>query len=158
MAASKRSGCYGALMFLDLDNFKSLNDTQGHAAGDLLLIEAANRLKNCVRETDTVARLGGDEFVVVVDGLNEDKVESSELARVIAQKISASLAQPYRLLVEQDGAVARTVEHRSSASIGVVVFIESEGSQADFLKWADTAMYQAKGAGRSLIRFYEGSA
>lgn len=157
MAASKRSECYGALMFLDLDNFKSLNDTQGHAAGDLLLIEAANRLKNCVRETDTVARLGGDEFVVVVDGLKVDRLESSEQAMVIAQKISASLAQPYRMLVEQDRAVARTVEHRSSASIGVVVFIEREGSQADFLKWADAAMYQAKGAGRSLIRFYEGS-
>jgi len=155
IAASKRSGCYGALMFLDLDNFKSLNDTQGHAAGDLLLIEAAHRLKNCVREIDTVARLGGDEFVVVVDGLNADRVESSEQAKLIAQKISAAMAEPYRLLIEQDGAQAKTVEHRSSASIGVALFIDSEGSQADFLKQADAAMYQAKGAGRSLIRFWD---
>jgi diguanylate cyclase (GGDEF)-like protein/PAS domain S-box-containing protein len=155
IAASKRSACYGALMFLDLDNFKSLNDTHGHGAGDLLLIEAANRLQHCVRKIDTVARLGGDEFVVVVGDLNQDKAESSLQAKTIAQKISGALAEPYRLALSPDEQTATVVEHRCSASIGVVVFIENEGSQDDFLKWADAAMYRAKAEGRSLIRFWE---
>jgi diguanylate cyclase (GGDEF)-like protein len=155
IAASKRSACYGALLFLDLDNFKALNDTHGHAAGDLLLIEAAIRLKGCVRATDTVARLGGDEFVVVVGSLNVDKAESTAQARLIAGKIEASLSTPYLISVKHDGKVDSTIEHQCTASIGAVVFIDHEGSQEDFLRWADTAMYKAKEAGRSLIRFYE---
>ena len=91
IAAGKRNACHGALMFLDLDNFKSLNDTHGHIAGDLLLIEAANRLKHCVREVDTVARFGGDEFVVLLSELNADKAESAELTATVAEKIRAAL-------------------------------------------------------------------
>jgi diguanylate cyclase (GGDEF)-like protein len=156
MAASKRSGCYGALMFLDLDNFKPLNDTHGHEAGDLLLIEVANRMKNCVREIDTVARLGGDEFVVILSDLNVDKAESVSQAAIIAEKIRHSLAEPYALKVQRDEGET-TVEHRCTVSIGVVLFINHDASQHEIFKWADSAMYQAKDAGRNLIRFHDSS-
>jgi len=157
MAAGKRSGCYGALMFLDLDNFKSLNDTHGHAVGDLLLIEAAARLKRCVRQVDTVARFGGDEFVVMLSHLNADKTESACQARIVAEKIRASLSEPYLLTIMRDGKADATVEHCCTASIGVALFMNHEASQDDILRWADTAMYQAKQGGRNSIRFCESS-
>lgn len=155
LAASKRSGLYGALMFLDLDNFKSLNDTHGHAAGDLLLMEGARRLTACVRETDTVARLGGDEFVVLLNELHTDQTTSTEQAAAVAEKIRAALAAPYQLSVTQPGDPATTVEHHCSVSIGVVVFVNHLSSQTDLMKWADAAMYQAKDAGRNRVQFYE---
>lgn len=155
MMASKRSGRYGALMFLDLDNFKPLNDTQGHAAGDLLLIEVAKRLKSCVREIDTVARIGGDEFVVMLSELEAHKTESNLQAHTIAEKIRITLAEPYQLTVKHDEETDTPVMHRCTASIGVVVFSNQEGSQEDILKWADAAMYQAKEGGRNQIRFHE---
>ena len=158
LVESKRSGRYGALMFLDLDNFKALNDSQGHAVGDLLLQQAAQRMKNCVREVDTVARLGGDEFVMMLGELDADKAESTQQAGSIAEKIRAALAVPYVLTVKHDGGVDTTVEHQCSASIGAVVFTQREGSQDDFLKWADSAMYQAKEAGGNLIRFHAANA
>ncbi len=150
MASSKRSGCYGALMFLDLDKFKPLNDTHGHAVGDLLLIEVADRLKSCVREADTVARFGGDEFVVMLAELNSDRAESTSQANIVAEKILAALSIPYRLPVKNN----LFVEHRCTASIGVIMFINHELSQDDLLKCADMAMYQAKESGRNQIRFY----
>jgi diguanylate cyclase (GGDEF)-like protein/PAS domain S-box-containing protein len=155
MAASHRSGCYGAVMFLDLDNFKPLNDTYGHDVGDLLLIEATDRLKSCVRETDTVARFGGDEFVVMLSELNLDKTESTTQAHTVAEKIRAVLAEPYLLRLRHEGGADTMVEHSCTASIGVVVFINHEESQEDILKWADAAMYQAKASGRNSIRFYD---
>jgi len=158
MAASRRSACHGALMFIDLDNFKPLNDTHGHVVGDLLLIEAADRLKSCVRAMDTVARLGGDEFVVMLSDLDADKAESTSQAELVAEKIRTHLSAPYRLRVGHDGTGGTTVEHLCTASIGVVVFINHEGSQDDILRWADTAMYEAKAAGRNLIRFYDAGA
>lgn len=151
MAASKRSGLYGALMFLDLDNFKQLNDTHGHDMGDLLLVEVAKRLGACVREMDTVARLGGDEFVVLLGELDADKTQSTEQAAVVAEKIRVSLATPYLLTVAQPGEQERSVEHRCSASIGVVLFVSHEASQIDLMKWADAAMYQAKETGRNKV-------
>lgn len=156
MTASKRSGHYGALMFMDIDNFKPLNDLYGHVAGDLLLIEAADRLKRSVRESDTVARFGGDEFVVVLNELDADKQTSTALARTVAEKISAALSAPYLLSVSSEGGDTVTVEHRCTASIGVVLFNNHEGSQDDLLKWADTTMYKAKVEGRNLVRFYDG--
>jgi diguanylate cyclase (GGDEF)-like protein/PAS domain S-box-containing protein len=156
LADSKRSGDYGAVMFLDLDNFKALNDTHGHKAGDMLLIEAAHRLKNCVREVDTVARLGGDEFVVMVGDLDRGKAPSTAQANAIAEKIRLSMADPYGLNVARDESASVMVEHRCTASIGVAVFISSEGSDEDFLRWADAAMYQAKVAGGNQIRFHQG--
>jgi diguanylate cyclase (GGDEF)-like protein/PAS domain S-box-containing protein len=157
MAAGKRSGRHSALMFMDLDNFKPLNDLHGHVAGDLLLIEAADRLMRSVRESDTVARFGGDEFVVVLDELDSDRSVSTLQARKVAEKISAALSAPFLLRVSHEGKAAITVEHRCTASIGVVVFINHEGSQDDILKWADATMYRAKQDGRNLIRFYEGA-
>ena len=155
LAASKRSGSYGALLFLDLDNFKALNDEHGHGAGDLLLTEVARRMKNCVRETDTVARLGGDEFVVVVGDLGTDKAQSTLQARVVAEKICAVVAAPHQLVIRHHGVLDETVEYQCTASMGGVVFKDNEGSQEDFLRWADAAMYKAKEAGSSLIRFHE---
>ncbi len=153
-AASKRNQRYGALLFLDLDNFKPLNDKFGHEFGDLLLIEVANRLKACVREVDTVARFGGDEFVVLVGNLDLSKDEAAVQANRVAEKIRDSLAEPYRLSVAQDGGAAATIEHRCTVSIGVAMFFDSVQSEEEVLKQADKAMYEAKEAGRNTIRFY----
>ena len=154
LLASKRSAFYGALMFMDLDNFKALNDKHGHSAGDLLLVEVASRLKSCVREIDTVARFGGDEFVVLLDELALGQEESKAQAGVIAEKIRLALAEPYTLAVVREGADAVTLVHRCTASVGVTLFIHSEASQDDILMRADTAMYQAKEQGRNRVRFY----
>ena len=153
IAASSRSGCYGALMFLDLDNFKSLNDLHGHGVGDLLLIEAAQRLARSVRVADTVARFGGDEFVVMLGVLSADRVESHRLAATIAEKIRVALAAPYRL--PSDPASQTFVEHRCTASIGVALFISHDVVQDDLLKWADAAMYRAKDAGSDRVCFHD---
>ena len=153
MVASQRNGKYCALMFLDLDNFKPLNDQYGHSAGDLLLIEVASRIKSCVRQTDTTARFGGDEFVVVLSELESDKAESCKQAGIIAEKIRSSLSQPFVLTKRQGAAAESIIEHQCTSSIGVVVFINHEASQEDVIKWADMTMYQAKQDGRNLIRF-----
>lgn len=142
-AVSKRSGRYGAVMFLDLDNFKSLNDTHGHNVGDLLLIEVAHRITRCVREMDTVARFGGDEFVVMLSDLDVDKKLSVAQAGIVAAKIRITLAEPYLLTCRYDGNVETTVGHHCTASIGFALSIDHEASQEDILKWADIAMYQA---------------
>ena len=155
IAASRRSGLYGALIFLDLDNFKPINDTHGHGVGDLLLIEVAKRLSACVREVDTVARLGGDEFVVMLSELDADKALSAEQAAGVSEKIRASLATPYLLTVTQSGEQSTTVEHHCSTSIGVAMFVKHQLTQSDLMKWADAAMYQAKDAGGNAIRFYD---
>ena len=154
MASSKRSRFYGALMFIDLDNFKPLNDSCGHEAGDLLLKDVAKRLTECVREVDTVARVGGDEFVVMLSGLCADRAESTEQAAGVAEKIRASVVVPYRLTVPRHAQADDVVEHHCSASIGVVMFADHEASHTDILKRADVAMYQAKDAGRNTVRFW----
>lgn len=158
MAASKRSACYGALMFLDLDNFKPLNDAHGHEVGDLLLVEAARRLSGCVREMDTVARFGGDEFVVMLGHLNMDVMEATAQALAVAESIRATLSQPYVLTIPHDGEDDVTVEHHCTVSIGVALFSNLEASPDDILKWADVAMYKAKEAGRNRVCFYGSTA
>ncbi len=158
MAASKRSDCHAALMFLDLDNFKSLNDQYGHMAGDLLLIEAAARLKDCVREMDTVARYGGDEFVLILSELDVDEVESTSQAGIVAEKIRIGFMEPYSLTIKREGMADTIIEHQCTVSIGVALFVDHEASPDDLLKWADTAMYQAKEAGHNSIRFYDSKA
>ena len=155
LAASKRSNLYGAVMFLDLDNFKPLNDTYGHAIGDQLLAEAGKRLSNCVREIDTVARFGGDEFVVMLSELNIDKERSISQARFVADKLLAALSEPYRLALRNTGAADTMIEHRCTASVGAVIFHVPEDNQEEILKQADAAMYQAKEAGRNQVRFHE---
>ena len=154
MATSKRSGRYGAVMFLDLDNFKPLNDTHGHDMGDLLLIEVAHRITRCVREIDTVARFGGDEFVVILSELDVDKELSIAQAGIIAEKIRIALAEPYLLIRKQDDNTESTVEHHCTASIGVVLFINHETSPEDALKWSDMAMYKAKDDGRNTVHLF----
>jgi diguanylate cyclase (GGDEF)-like protein/PAS domain S-box-containing protein len=156
MAASKRSGRYGAVMFMDLDNFKPLNDAHGHDVGDLLLVEAAQRITSCVREMDTVARFGGDEFVVMLSELDVDKKLSIAQSGVVAEKIRVTLAEPYLLTRKQESGVEITVEHHCTSSIGVVLFINHEAGQEDIIKGADMAMYQAKEGGRNTIRFCDG--
>jgi diguanylate cyclase (GGDEF)-like protein/PAS domain S-box-containing protein len=155
MVASKRHGYYGALIFLDLDNFKPLNDAYGHDVGDLLLVEVARRISNCVRGVDTVARFGGDEFVVILSELDVDKAESAAQANIVAEKIRITLAEDYVLTIQPKGVPKTTVEHHCTSSIGVVLFINREATPGDIIKWADLAMYQAKAAGRNLIRFYD---
>ncbi len=158
MSASKRSGRYAALLFLDLDNFKPLNDIYGHDVGDLLLVEVARRISSCVREADTVARFGGDEFVVMLSELGMDKAESTTQASIVAEKIRVTLAESYTLPIQSDDAVETTLEHYCTSSIGVVLFINHEAAPRDIIKWADRAMYQAKAAGNNTIRFYDSDA
>jgi diguanylate cyclase (GGDEF)-like protein/PAS domain S-box-containing protein len=145
-AASARSQHYGAIMFLDLDHFKTLNDTRGHEIGDLLLKEVAVRLSSCVRDGDTVVRLGGDEFVVILEALSNNAHEAATQTERTAEKIQAVLNRPY-LIKEQT--------HHISPSIGIVMFRGHQEGVDDLLRYADIAMYQAKTAGRNTIRFYD---
>lgn len=145
-ASSARSGHHGALLFIDLDNFKSLNDTLGHDVGDLLLQQVAQRLKTCVREGDTVARLGGDEFVVVLEDLSTQMPEAAAQTETVGEKIFGAFNQPYWLADH---------EHRNTASIGVTLFGNKQFGLEDIMKQADIAMYQAKKAGRNTLRFFD---
>ena len=154
MVSGNRSGCYGALMSLDLDNFKSLNDHHGHMAGDLLLIEVARRLKSCIREIDTVARVGGDEFVVLLRDLTEDQAPAVSRAGMVAEKVRALLATTYVVqLAMDDGTLPHTVEHHCTASIGVVMFLGAQSLAEEVFKRADATLYQAKAAGRNRVLF-----
>lgn len=145
-ATSARVNRYGAVLFIDLDNFKTLNDTKGHDMGDQLLVEVAQRLKIKTRESDTVVRLGGDEFVVLFEGLNADLQRASLEAEHLAEGIRDSLNAPYCF---------DDYTHHSSPSIGIALFIGHEVSMDDLLKNADNAMYQAKNAGRNTIRLFD---
>jgi diguanylate cyclase (GGDEF)-like protein/PAS domain S-box-containing protein len=153
--SSKRNLNYCALMFMDLDNFKPLNDAHGHEAGDRLLIEVANRLQKCVRDVDTVARIGGDEFVVMLTGLDMDESISRRQSEKISEKIRASLSEPYLINVTNDEGVNVTVKHYCTASIGVVLFKGTSLSKEEIIKLADDGMYQAKSAGRNKVVFHE---
>lgn len=157
IAACKRSNRYGAVMFLDLDNFKPLNDTHGHKAGDLLLVEVARRLKSCVREVDTVARFGGDEFVVVLSELDGGESDCISQSQIVADKIHDVLAEPYWLASNFKGAAKMIVHPNVGASIGVSLFANNANAE-NILRWADMAMYQAKKAGRNQIQFHEETA
>ncbi len=146
MAASGRSGHQGALLFIDLDNFKTLNDTYGHDTGDLLLQQVAQRILACVRQQDTVARLGGDEFVVLLEDLSTDPAGAAAQAKVVGEKIMVSLNESYRL--------DKSVRY-STPSIGVALFSGQSQSLDELLKRADMAMYEAKTAGRNTMRFFD---
>ena len=146
MTSSTRSHQYAALLFIDLDNFKTLNDTHGHYMGDLLLQQVAARLRGSVREVDTVARLGGDEFVVMVEELSQDESQAAALVTKVAEKIVAALNQAYALPGQ---------EHYSTPSMGITLFVGQQESGDELLKRADVAMYQAKAAGRNTLRFFD---
>ncbi len=146
LASSARSGRKGALLFIDLDNFKTLNDTLGHDVGDVLLQHVATRLVACVREGDTVARLGGDEFVVMLEDMSEQAIGAAAQTEAIGEKILASLNESYPL---------GTHAYHSTPSIGVTLFSGHEQSVDELLKQADIAMYQSKKAGRNTMRFFD---
>ena len=146
LTASVRSGHRAAVLLIDLDNFKTLNDTLGHDKGDLLLQQVAQRLLSCVREGDTVARLGGDEFVVLLEGLSENPEDAAMQAEALGEKIMATLNQPYLLAGH---------ENRSTPSIGVTLFGGHQTAIEELLKQADLAMYQSKTAGRNTLRFFD---
>lgn len=146
LSTSARTGKHGALMFIDLDNFKALNDTRGHDKGDLLLQAVAQRLSASIREEDTVARLGGDEFVVMLEGLDDKIEEAANQTDAIGEKILAALNQPYYL---------ENIEYHNTPSIGITLFSDRHTSIEDLLKRADLAMYQAKAAGRNTLRFFD---
>ncbi|MBI3283784.1 MAG: EAL domain-containing protein [Burkholderiales bacterium] len=146
ISLSNRNDSHSAILFIDLDNFKTLNDTRGHDAGDLLLVETAARLHTCVRDSDTVARLGGDEFVVVLEELSSLRDEALLQADRIAEKIRLALSQPYQIT---------DFEHHGSSSIGVCLFHGGDSTVKDLFKRADTAMYEAKTSGRNAVRFFD---
>ncbi|MBL6999008.1 MAG: bacteriohemerythrin [Gammaproteobacteria bacterium] len=146
LASSLRSGMEGALLFIDLDNFKTLNDTLGHDYGDLLLQQAAHRLEACIREGDSVARFGGDEFIVMLENLSKKTLEAATQTEAVAKKILNKLNQPYML---------ETHEYLNSPSIGVTLFSSNEGGADEVLKQADIAMYEAKKMGRNTLQFFD---
>ena len=146
ISSTARSAKHGALLFIDLDNFKTLNDTLGHDTGDQLLRQVAQRLANCVRDGDTVARLGGDEFVVMLRDLSGDALIAASQAEVVSEKVLALCSQPYQL-----GGCA----HHSTTSIGIALFANQTESIDELMKRADLAMYQAKASGRNSLRFYD---
>jgi diguanylate cyclase (GGDEF)-like protein/PAS domain S-box-containing protein len=146
LASSTRTGKQAALLFIDMDNFKTLNDTLGHDIGDMLLKQVAQRLTLCVREGDTVSRLGGDEFMVVLENLNEQALEAAAQTEAISEKVLATLSQLYQLGKH---------EYHSTPSIGVTLFNDHQASIEELMKQADIAMYQAKQAGRNTMRFFD---
>lgn len=148
IAGSARSHRYGAVIFIDLDHFKTLNDTLGHNFGDMLLMEVAQRLQDSVREGDTVTRLGGDEFVIMLEGLSEDIKNATVEVDTVGKKIAAMINQPY--LLQDD-------EYRISSSIGISLFCGNKHSVDELLQQADLAMYRAKYSGRNAIRFFHSS-
>ena len=153
LVSNRRSRRHGALLFIDLDNFKPLNNTYGHDMGDLLLIEVGERLKKCVREMDTVARIGGDEFVVLVSELEMNLHLAIGHAKAIADKIRRVLHAPY-LIPNHTAKENPFIEYNCSASIGIDLFSYNETSQEDIFHRADEAMYAAKAAGRNTVRIY----
>ncbi|SEA47367.1 diguanylate cyclase domain-containing protein [Nitrosospira multiformis] len=147
LSARARKHRMGALLFIDLDNFKLLNDTFGHDLGDLLLQQLAPRLISCIRESDTVARLGGDEFVVIlITDFSENYEESLAQIKAICERIHSAFNQPFNL---------RAYKHHSTASIGVVLFNDQSHTTDELLKQADLAMYQAKASGRNAMCFFD---
>ena len=146
MSSSKRSGLRVAVLFLDLDNFKTLNDSRGHAVGDLLLVEVARRLQGCVREQDTVARLGGDEFVVVLHNLGSSQDAAAAQVRGVAEQMLEVLRRPFELAGQQ---------HHITASVGATVLCDHSASIDEVLRQADMAMYRAKDAGRNVVCFFD---
>ena len=146
LATSARHQRSGALLLLDLDNFKTLNETRGHDSGDSLLQEVAHRLRSCLHEDDTVARQGGDEFVVVLEALGDNPEEAAARSEEVGQRILSVLREPYRLAGG---------EYHSSISMGITIFSGMRETVDELLKRADLALYQAKNAGRDTLRFYD---
>ena len=146
ISSTGRTNCHGAILFIDLDNFKVINDTRGHDVGDLLLVEVARRLQDCVRGEDTVARLGGDEFVVMVDSLSDSLDQALTQIDTLGEKVLQLFSRPFNLGGK---------EHFATPSVGISIFHDHEITVDELLKRADAAMYQAKQSGRNAIRFFD---
>lgn len=149
---SARNRSYGALLLLDLDNFKALNDTQGHDIGDQFLIEVSRRLRECVRASDSVARLGGDEFVILLEGLGDVPPAPKQVVQV-ALKILSAVTKPFNIQL-QSGGVTQNHSYHGAVSIGITVFLGDAIGEDELLKQADLAMYQAKSTGRNTLCFF----
>lgn len=143
---TNRSKHYAAILFIDLDHFKTINNTKGHSIGDQVLIETANRIFNVVRQCDTVARFGGDEFVVLINTNKEDQAQATADAQLVAEKILSELEKPFYI---------DNSDFRTSASIGIAMFVDTKHSIEDLLKYADSAMHNAKASGRNTFRFFD---
>ena len=154
LTSSARHGRHGALVLIDLDNFKTLNDTFGHAVGDQLLVDMAARLKSVVREGDTIAHPGGDEFVVILEDLDEAQ-QAAVQVEAVAKKIQARLDQPYLLDVVLTGEEPSKRSHHCTSSIGITLFRDHSVTVDELMRRADTAMYQSKAAGRNTLRFFD---
>ena len=154
LADKKRNNNHGAVLFLDVDNFKMLNDKFGHQAGDAFLVEVASRLLSSVRKVDTASRFGGDEFVVVIDGLAKDKERAEQEILAFAQKIRRRLNEPYLINISGNDhdRVAGIITHVSSASIGIALFSKNDDSVDKVLDRADQAMYLVKKSGKNDIK------
>ena len=148
---STRLRRHGGLVFIDLDNFKMLNDGHGHDMGDKMLLQTAERLILSVREQDTVARFGGDEFVILMEHLSDDYRIAALQAKLVADKILSMMNKPYELTKNND----QPIQHQSTASIGVSLFLGNGVSVDELLKRADTAMYEAKAAGKNSVKFFD---
>lgn len=146
LAASIRHSSLGALLFIDLDNFKILNDTRGHIVGDRLLVEVAQRLADCIGKEDVLARVGGDEFMILLSDLGRNTPEATEQSRLVAEKILRELDRPYRIA---------EYEHHNTLSVGISLFCGRKNSLEEIMKQADIAMYQAKTDGRNRLRFFD---
>lgn len=141
-----RSKHYATILFIDLDHFKTINNTKGHSIGDLVLVEAAKRIFNIVRQCDTVARFGGDEFVVLINTYKQDKIQATADAQLVAEKILAKLEKPFYI---------DNYDFRTSASIGITMFVDTEHSIDNLMKYADSAMHNAKANGRNTFQFFD---
>jgi len=146
LAACARHPVFCGLMFIDLDNFKDVNDAGGHAQGDQLLLEVAERLQTCVREADTIARFGGDEFVLLLQTLGSDPAEAAANAETVYHKIAALLAEPFQ---------SQSLQYRANASVGINLFGQLPTTADELMRHADMAMYQAKSAGKNTYRFFD---
>ncbi|MCE0492717.1 EAL domain-containing protein [Vibrio salinus] len=145
IAMCDRNSFYNALLFIDIDNFKTVNDTHGHEYGDFLLQQAASRIRGCIRMGDTLARIGGDEFIIILSGMGVTEVEASIKSKTVSNKILKALASPYSINKHQ---------FNSSASIGIILFNDSNVSASELMKQADISMYQAKQSGKNSVCFY----
>ena len=146
LALSSRTGWHGALLLVDIDNFKGINDTLGHSIGDLMLVETANRLQSCVQKGGTIARLGTDEFVVLIENFDEGEHAAAAHAEAVGEEIHGAIKLPY---------LFNGHEHYCSASIGITLFCGPEKTMEELLKRAGVALFQAKKAGRNTLRFFD---
>ncbi|WED20546.1 bacteriohemerythrin [Vibrio sp. JC009] len=146
LAVGERNDKYNALLFIDIDNFKTINDSHGHDYGDLLLKQAARKIQQCIRKGDTLARIGGDEFVVILSDLSSDEIEAASRTELVADKIRRVTSVPYEI---------NNLQFNSSASIGMALFNDNSVPSLDLMKFADIAMYQAKQSGKNSACFYD---